>query len=350
MKKLFAAVVVLAVLAAGAYAGYWYYLAKRVEPAVADWADSLWETGYSFAYGAIEVSGFPGRFRVHVADPVLTGTNGEDRWEWRSGAVEAQADPFAYGEITYRVADGGWLRYQGRRAVGPLDAVAETASGTIWLNTRGEPDRGDVSVAGLRITLPDGESALHAATARLEGRHTAASAPYAQDGSIDIALSLDGLDLPAENAGPLGPHVARFSAETRIAGTGAALAQLGNSRAAATAWRDGNGRLVVRSLLLDWGPLRLKTSGALSLDEQMRPRGSLETRIQGYRETAQALVDAGLVRSKDIIPALVVLDFMSKQPKEGGPRAVTLPLVAEGGRLSVGPVPIGKVPPLSFAD
>ena len=287
---------------------------------------------------------------MHVADPVLAGTNGEDRWEWRSGAVEAQGGPFDYGEFTYRVTDGGWLRYQGRRAGGPLDAVAEVASGTIWLNTRGEPDRGDVSVAGLRITLPDGESALHAATARLEGRHTAASAPYAQDGSIDIAWSLDGLDLPAENAGPLGPHIARFSAETRIAGTGAALAQLGTGRAAATAWRDGNGRLVVQSLVLNWGPLRLKTSGALSLDEQMRPRGSLETRIQGYRETAQALVDAGLVRSKDIIPALIVLDFMAKPPKEGGPKAVTLPLVAERGRLSVGPVPIGKVPPLTFSD
>ena len=40
MKKLFAAVVVLAVLAAGGYAGYWYYLAMRVEPAMAGWPDS----------------------------------------------------------------------------------------------------------------------------------------------------------------------------------------------------------------------------------------------------------------------------------------------------------------------
>ena len=70
-KRLVIAVFSLLLLALAAYAVYWRVFATRIPDIIATWAEQQRARGYAVSYGKIAVTGFPGAFRVTVADPVL---------------------------------------------------------------------------------------------------------------------------------------------------------------------------------------------------------------------------------------------------------------------------------------
>ncbi|MDJ0947867.1 MAG: DUF2125 domain-containing protein [Alphaproteobacteria bacterium] len=350
MKRFFAIALGLAALAGAGYAGYWHYLAAQIAPAVSAWAEAQRGNGYRIAFEEVAVTGFPGPFQVRIAKPVLGRPDAASPWEWRAEAVLSTSGPITSREVDYQVPDGGRLTYAAADGLAPAVATSRVATGRIALDERGEPNFGELALQDLRIALPAGDESVEAARALLEARHLPASGPAARDGRIAFSWTLDEVRLPAQRAGPLGPRVARFAASAQLEGTGPELAAQTGTRAAVTAWRDGDGRLVIRAFELDWGPLRVSLSGTVSLDPEMRPAGQLDTAIRGYRETTQTLVQAEMMKPKDAATALVVLDLLSKRSADGGARVLQLPVTARDGQLSVGPMPLATLPPLDLPD
>lgn len=335
-------------VAAGAYSLYWFSVADGVPAAVAEWAETQRGRGYTVSYGPVEVTGFPLAFVVTVDAPVLGQEAAPAPWRWQGGVLESRVGPFRFHSVPYRVRGGSTLTYSSPRLEKPLIATAAATAGRLTLDAAGEPDYGDVVFGDVIVLLPDGERRAAAERIRLESRHHPAADRASRDGSVDLAWRIEGLELPADRAGPLGPRIARLAGETELSRISADLAGLDGQRRTVAAWRDGGGKLLLRGLTLDWGPLLLFAEGALSLDREMRPLGDIRTRVQGYREVLQALVKSGLVKLEDASKAAIVLDLLSKTPADGGRPVLELPLSARDGTLFLGPFQLGTLPAVEF--
>lgn len=347
-RRMILAALAATLVAAGAYTLYWFSVAAGVPGAVAEWAETQRARGYVVSHGAVEVTGFPLAFVVTVGAPVLGQEAGPAPWRWQGGVLESRVGPFSFQSVPYRVRGGSTLTYSSPRFDKPLVATAADSAGRLALDAAGEPDYGDVVFEDVVVLLPDGERRAAAKRVRLESHHHPAADRESRDGSVNLAWRIEGLELPEDRAGPLGPLVARLAGETELSRISADLSGLGGQRRTVTAWRDGGGKLLLRGLTVDWGPLLLFAEGALSLDGEMRPLGDIRTRVQGYREVLQALVKSGMVKLEDASQAAIVLDLLSKTPADGGRPVLELPLSARDGTLFLGPFELGTLPAVEF--
>ena len=67
MRTLTVLVVAVMVL----WGGYWFVGARALDAAVTQWADGLPAQGTEASYTDISVQGFPNRFDLTIADPVI---------------------------------------------------------------------------------------------------------------------------------------------------------------------------------------------------------------------------------------------------------------------------------------
>lgn len=110
-------------------------------------------------------------------------------------------------------------------------------------------------------------------------------------------------------------------------------------------WRDGGGVLEVRLLKMDWPPILAEAEGTLTLDEEMYPLGSFSSRISGYREALNDMVELGWIKKKRATVALFMLDLFSSSD-EKGEKQLKAPITLQNKKLSVGPAPLLKLKPI----
>ena len=79
-------------LAGATYTVYWFYVAARIPAAVASWAADQGEDGYDVAYSDVEVSGFPGPFRIHVTDPIVSSATKASPGSGKAAASKELSD------------------------------------------------------------------------------------------------------------------------------------------------------------------------------------------------------------------------------------------------------------------
>src|SRR5690606_19684738 len=112
-------------------------------------------------------------------------------------------------------------------------------------------------------------------------------------------------------------------------------------------WRDSGGVIEFETVALHWGALRLSGDGTLTLDKQYRPLGAMAGQIRGVDAGIDALVAAGKMTLDDAAAAKAVLGMIAQQdPADGEPGEpyLPLPLTAQDGRLSIGPVALFGLP------
>src|ERR1700722_11849654 len=71
MRRIYLPLLVLLLLLAGVYTGYWFYFAQRLRDELGPWADARRAQGYDLAWQAASVEGFPLAFRLHFTAAVL---------------------------------------------------------------------------------------------------------------------------------------------------------------------------------------------------------------------------------------------------------------------------------------
>ena len=112
-------------------------------------------------------------------------------------------------------------------------------------------------------------------------------------------------------------------------------------------WWAGIGTVEITSASLRWGALAVDANGALALDEQLQPVGTLDATIESDDTAIDALAALGKLRPGDIALIKNVVRLMATSGRDGKKR-LTLPLSLKNDRVYLGPAQIAALPRVSW--
>jgi hypothetical protein len=238
---------------------------------------------------------------------------------------------------TLNISFGGQQRI--RLAGAPeIGFTAERMNATTPLNPATPEGAGmDVEIGNLRAALPSGNMTV--TRLQLHG-----------DASQRFSLNAGDIALPPRAAGgtwPLGPHIASLVFSGSIIGN-LPLTPAPSARVAA--WRNAGGKVELHRVSIGWGPLGVTGQGSLELDETLQPIGTATLRVVGYNQALDAMARGGSLSPRVVGAAKAVLDLIAHTPDGGGAPLVDAPLTLRDGQLTVGQIPVARLPPLVWPD
>jgi hypothetical protein len=323
--------IVLGLLAlAGGWALWWQLAAGRFATSIDLWIAAREAEGYKIEAVRDPIEGFPFRLRTRIAAPAASA--GDGSWSWSGPDLAIEAPAWSPLSIGFTMPGAHRVSIKDHR----YDVQANEAGGVLALARDGRLDR--LTLTASRITAR--EEGKPAATISM--LHAVLGEP-ARDPTAPISVSLsfdlaaETIALPPDPRMALGPQIDRVALMGRLEGP----PPRGLDAAALGAWRDAGGAIDLDQLALAWGPLKLAGNGTFSLDDQLRPLAAASTEVQGTTETLQALADAGVMKSNDARLAALGLALLADAQGR-----VKLPLTAQDGELSSGPIKLVKLPPV----
>ncbi len=314
-----AAVVVVAV-----YAGYWNYIAAQVRAGIEQWADLRRAEGFDVSYGAITVSGFPFRLVAQMAAPKVAHS-----WSWQGPTFVISARPWRLGRFKVKAPGLHQVSYGG----GDYFIDAATFRAKLRFR-RGAP-------AKIRLTVRD-LVVRNAADQDVGGIDTA-EVMIDPSGNA-LRVNADGLLVPHELIPGLGRKTRHLDIEAQAMGDFPDIAQaMPVNGDTMTRWRDSGGTIEVRRLTLNHEPLTVSGDGTLALDQAMQPIVSFTFQVEGHMEALDRFRQAGLIKAQPYTLAKVGLGTLPR-----GPLGLKVPLTVQDRRVFVGPVPLAKLPLVSW--
>lgn len=327
MRKL---LVVLLVLSA-VWSGYWFAGSTALKSAADQWFADQAAHGIIAQKTALTVAGFPNRFDltvegVKLADP-QTG------YGWEAPFAQILAMTWKPWHIIAALPPTQTLRL-------PDQDIGLTST-RLMASLRARPS---LSVPLEEIVL-DG-TALNATSTKgwstgLATLIFAIRADHSQPAAYDIALTATSITpdpaflkaLPP--ASDLPPEIALVSASLS-----ARLSAPMDRNAAQT--KPSLTALDVRDARATWGPLALSAQGQIAPDTEGYAAGRITIQITNWQRLIPLLVAAGAV-TPQVAPT--VENMLKAMAQQGGkPDVLTLPLILEKGRMSLGPLPLGPAP------
>ena len=311
------------------YCGYW---------AVAAWAFRA-EAEAAFAgmraegtaeVAALDVAGFPARFDVTLAAPRFATDDGSFSWaapelrlhalSYRPQHVIAVLPPeqeLGLGGETVTITSGDLSASAafGLSADAALDHAQTVGKRIVLASDAGWGLEADELRAAIRRGEDEGEQRV---------------------GIEILGLSLTGL--PAEivtTGGALSARGERLYLDATL-GLDRPLDRFAVAEGVQVRSAD------IRVLALDWGPAGLSGQGTVALSAEGVPEGRIDLSLKNWRAVFKLFLALGLVRP-DSSPALErALESLALAG--GNAEVLSLPLAFAGGRMSLGPVPLGPAP------
>lgn len=325
--KTFGVVIFIAIVA---YVVWWFWLAGTVREQINVWIDNNRMDGRDIQIVSLDVGGFPGWLDIHAKDvQIVDATAG---WRLRVPGITATMAPWKIDEI-----DGNFTGPMNLAvAKGPAlnTYIVETSSNTLSVD-RDQGGRVRLDLEDTAVTSNDDKGVLKIAGLKA----------ILIRGSVPIygGLNLNARDitLPAKAQSPFGSSVKNIEARLELIG-GAPPGNLTASEL--TQWAKSGGAVEVRSLRVIHGTLGLDGDGTMALDGRLQPIGAFSARVTGYDAALDQLIQVGLVKSNDGNIAKMILGALGKVPAGGGPKQIEVPISVQDQRLSVGPIPLMRVP------
>ncbi len=338
-----AAVLVLALLAGGHFL-LWRWAEAQLEQGLAQQIGFWRAQGWRVATGTPGRGGWPLHARLSVPSVALAGGFGPPGGvAWSAPLVVLDVALLRPQQLVVDIVG----QQQVRAGPGPAIPVqAAQARTVIPLEPGVPPNRVDLALTGLRAG-PVGRQlqAAHAMLSLAERPDAAAGKP-----ALSVVLNAEAISLPPASGGvdwALGGTIASLSLAADLNGP---LAAMPDPQARAEAWRDGGGTLAVHRLALRWGPLDLDGSATLALDGALQPAGTAQLRLIGQSQTLDALAAGHVLAPQVARAAKAVLALMAHEPKAGGPPEVDVPLVLHDRVLTMGRIPLLRLPHLQWPD
>jgi len=318
-----AAVVVVAV-----YAGYWNYIAAQVRAGIEQWADKRRADGFEVSYGALSIGGFPFRLVAEMAAPKVAHS-----WSWQGPTLVISARPWRLGR--FKVKAPGLHQLSLKGVAGSEDYFIDAATLHAKLRFRlGAPVKIRLSVRDLVVR--------NAADQDVAGMDVAEVLIDPSGNALQVEV--DGLLAPRELIPGLGRKTRHLGIEAQATGAFPDIARrIAVNGETMARWRDSGGTIEVRRLTLNHGPLKVSGDGTLALDQAMQPIGSFTLKAQGHMEALDRFRDAGLITANDHGLVRLALTALTK-----GPSGLKVPLTLQDRRVYVGPVPLTKLPLVSW--
>ncbi|MEI6559194.1 MAG: DUF2125 domain-containing protein [Rhodospirillaceae bacterium] len=318
---------VAAVLAVAGWYGWWLAVGTLARQVLDDWSAAERARGGTVTIGALAAGGFPFGLNLDARGVEVARRDGSG---WRTDRLLATAPLWWPRTLTLRP-----VGLQRLSLPGGQQATAASAEGRLTLGGASGFTEGWLSLSA--VTLP----AAGTAADRLELSLQLPSRLPANgsETGLTIAASVEGLHLAAPGL-PLGPLVERASFAGRLQG-----APPRPDPAALTAWSHAGGSLAIDAAQLRWGPVTVDTSGALELDRDLQPTGSLATSVAGFGPAVDALAAAGWLRPKDVHGIKAVLTGLSPRREGGDGKPVAkLPISLHDRFVHVGPFRLVPLP------
>ena len=329
-------IVGIVAIAIAAWGGWWWFGATAQQTALENWLAERRAEGWA-AEADIGVSGFPNRF-----DMTATGLSLADPaagWAWSAPAFKTFMLAYAPNKVI--------AEWPGTHRISVPGETVEAHAEELRASADFAPDsslalrRGILKARELELTSGLGWSAgMEDGQLSIRDSQEVRGRPNAYDGVLEIKA----LRPPEAWRALLGPKLAADLPATmetlRLDATAVLRRPL--DRAAV---EEGDLRpetVVLRDSRLRWGPLGLDFSGRLEVDEAGVPAGAIDVRAEDWRRLLEAAVAAGAVPA-DLAGALEAgLSLMSNLTSDG--KGLEAPLRFSGGRMFLGPIPLGDAP------
>ena len=316
---------VVVLLLAGDTAAWWL-ITDRMAAEVAAWQQARTAEGAVVHTGPPRRSGWPFEAVLILPDITLaTDTPGQsDAIAWQSGQLRLVYAPWRPETLDVLVDGSQALRFGAAPTVavgvGRLDVH-------IPLNSAGQAEGIVFAARELSLPIPGGLVRIGAVSLRLR--------------EMDAFVSATDATVPGRNL-PFGGTIASLDFHARASGPIPDLRDLG---AALVAWRDRGQRLGIDDLALHWGPLDVRGHASLGLDAGMQPEGTAAVQLTGFAEVLDALARSGAITRSDERVASTLLGLMAR-PGASDVAEADLPLTLKDRTLSVGAIPLLRVPPV----
>ncbi|MGG7566305.1 DUF2125 domain-containing protein [Rhodovulum sp. DZ06] len=341
-----AALTGLLVLAAALWGGWWWIAATAQKEGVLGWLESRRAAGWAAEVQDAAVSGFPNRVDLSLEELILSDPDAG--WAWQAPLVQVLQLSYrpdraivAFPERQSFAAPGGRAELRSERLRASVAVAPETA-----LRLRRAVLEGDgLSVEGVAA---GGAAAWTVGAERILAALREAETPMPSDGpnAYDLSVTASQVRPPEALTGlmNLGEALPDVAAELLVDATLGFAQPLGLRAAEA-----GGARLTsvrVRPSKLAWGPLSLRVAGAVAVDAAGYPEGEMTVRAENWRAALKAAQASGALdanTAEAVRGALEVLSFLS-----GKGNGIEAPLRFAGGRVFIGPAPIGQAPRLTL--
>ncbi len=361
-------------LFAGAYSGWWMFLASGMRDGAQTWIAERRALGHEVSHGELEVAGFPLTLRLRLGEASYVMNPQGEGWAWRGDHMEVALSPWNPGHLefsihdvhrlTYAVADGGW-----RTATLRMGETGDI-TGMVGLDGVGLPWAGFMDAEGIEITTREDAPPVMLRRFHFDLRHRPPSEAVMENGGgmvggeaglengeaeddeaedlvpaheaafLRAVFILEGLRLPEAAAQPFGPEIELIQGRIDLLGA----PPRGSARQAAEAWRDGGGTVELGGFALRWDGLDISGEGTLALDGNLQPTGAMTLSVQGFETAIDTLVAKGVIRPGPAATARTILGLMARTPKDGGAPVLKVPLAVQKRKLFVGPVRLMELP------
>jgi hypothetical protein len=353
----FALLVAMAVI----WTGLWFYAVSRAESALAGWRAREAKSGRSYECGSQSISGFPFRIEVRCTEPVaeLRGKGTQAVLKGADLVMLAQVyqPTLLIGEFKspMTVAEPGQP---------PAYVVNWSLGQSSMRGTPRAPERGSLVFDNLKVQRTGSDAiVLNAKRLELHGRMAAGSAT--DNPVLDLGLRANAASAPELHPIAAAPLDAEVSATLR-----------GLADFAPKPWparfrelQARGGRIEIVNARIQQGEVIAVSSGSLGLTERGNLDGQLQMTVVGIEQVLkqldlEAIVSQGRVGSaidkldrlvpglgniarKNAAPGILVgLDAIGKRTTLDGKPALSVPLRFVDGRVMLGPLPVGRTPPL----
>jgi len=329
--RLLLAVIVIAALG---WSAYWVIGQRGLTRGLANWFEARRAEGWVAEASEIRVRGFPNRFDTGLSDLVLADPETGLAWE---------APYFQVNMLSYRPNHMIAVWPEEQRIATPqqkfrVAARDMRASLRITPDTALAPQSLTLTAEFLQITpeaRPGDTTALTALT--LAGQRR-------EDRIYRLGLSADGLTLSS-------PWRERLDPENRlpaqISGLEADLTVTFDKvwdRTAIEVARPQPTRIEVDLVDGLWGQLHLQAAGEVEVTPEGLPEGEITLKARNWREMIAVAQAAGVLPeslSSTVESSLGLLARMN-----GNRETLDIPLTFSGGRVRLGPIPLGRAPVL----
>lgn len=326
----------LPITAAVAYTGYWVYARNTAADIIDRWAEERRTEGYNVAYEPPEMSGFPLLIRAKLNQPRLQrGTQ-----SWRGDGLGIEFRPWNFRRLRFDFIGRQWLSQD--TDTPPILLIPEKAAFVTNLSNEGQLVDATLLVQDLQYAEPENRTRARIAEIWLEATAPTVQPVAHSDNNLTVSLSAADIVLAETIADSLGREISKLRADFQLKGP----LPRGTAQRAIEAWRDSGGTLEVDWFHLVWGKFDLRSKGTLALDAQTRPIGAFSTDIRGHNTMLDALVARKVLERKTIALAKIGLSLMAKNPPDGGPPVLTIPVTAQDGHLYAGPIKILDLDPI----
>ena len=304
----------------------WWLATNRMKAEFDAWQQARIADGVTITTGPASRGGWPLEAELLLPNvTIATDTPGQaDAIAWSASQLRLTYAPWHPLTVHVLVDGDQTLRFG---AAPPVGTTVDRLDVVIPLGAAGQAEGVTAELRGASIPLPGGPARIGSASIQVRDADAflSASALTISGRSLPFGGTIQSLDLHARSTGPIPP--------------------LRDPAAALAAWRDRSQRVLIDGLALQWGPLDVRGHASLGLDAALQPEGTADVQLTGFAEVADALARSGAISRNDARVATTLLGLMAR-PGAGNVSEADLPLILKDRTLSVGAIPVLKLPPM----